>query len=279
MLKPKPLWLYVLPAALLIGIFGIGLAQVVVYAFRSDAGPLQNFAAIAARSDYIDLFIRTVRLAMLTTAICVLIAYPVAYAIARAKRYRNTLLILVMLPWMVSIVVRTYGWIVILGVRGTLNSLLTLTGLAPPPVRLLFTEIGVTIGLVHVFSPFMILSILSSFLMVDEVFEEASMSLGAGPLGTFWRVILPLTAPGLIAGCAIVFLLSSGAVITPHLLGGPRTTMVATQIFQDVFQSFNFPKASAMALLLMLLVSLILWPLTRFERYLGRNMPQQDSRS
>lgn len=277
MLKPRRYWLYLAPAALIMAVFGVGLVQVVLYSFRSDGGLFGNFADILARPDYVDLFVRTVRIAALTTGFCVLIGYPVAYVIARAQRARNLLLILVMLPWMVSIVVRTYGWIVILGNRGTLNTLLMSTGLTSSPIRLLFNEIGVVIGLVHVFSPFMVISILSTFLMVDEVFEEASMSLGAGPLETFWRVILPLTAPGLIAGCAIVFLLSSGAVVTPHLLGGPRTTMVATQIYQDVFQSFNFPKASAMALFLLLLVMVVLWPLGRLERHLGRHLRQADA--
>ncbi len=181
-------------------------------------------------------------------------------------------MLLVILPWLVSLVVRTYGWVVLLGNRGTLNSLLMWLGLTDMPVRMLFNQSGVIIGLVHVFCPFMIISILTVFMHIERSFEEASMMLGAGPVQTFMRVIAPLSLPGVVSGCTIVFLLSTGAVITPLLLGGPRNAMLATQIYQDVFQLFNFPKAAAMAILLTLCAALLIWPLQITEKRVLRHL-------
>jgi putative spermidine/putrescine transport system permease protein len=174
---------------------------------------------------------------------------------------------------MVSIVVRSFGWMVLLGNRGTLNSLLMGTGIIETPIQLLFNQIGVVIGLVHVFCPFMIISLLAVMQQADKSLEEAAMSLGAGPVATFLRVALPLTASGMLSGSAIIFLLSSGAVLTPLLLGGPRQPMLAVQIYQDVFQLFNFPRASAMAFILMTTAVAAMLPLQWAERRLSRRLP------
>lgn len=135
-------------------------------------------------------------MAGLTTVVSLFISYPVAYFIARFQGRRDWLLVLILLPWLVSVVVRTYGWIVILGNRGLLNGFLGWLGVIDSPLRLLFNTTGVVIGLVHVFCPFMILAILAVFLQLERALEEASMSLGAGPLETFRRVVLPLSLPG-----------------------------------------------------------------------------------
>ncbi|HEY0296680.1 MAG TPA: ABC transporter permease [Bordetella sp.] len=265
--------LLLLPAGLVMAVFVGGLVYLAWQSLVTPTGlGLQNYADFFQRHDYVLVLLRTLEIAVITTAVTLLISYPAAYAIARAGKRRNALLLLVILPWLVSLVVRTYGWVVLLGNRGTLNSLLAWLGATDGPIRLLFNQTGVIIGLVHVFCPFMILSILTVFMHTERVLQEASAMLGANPLQTFLRVVGPLSLPGVISGCTIVFLLSTGAVITPLLLGGPRNAMLATQIYQDVFQLFNFPKAAAMAFLLTLCAAILVWPLQVLEKRMMRHM-------
>jgi putative spermidine/putrescine transport system permease protein len=274
------LLLMLLPAGLLMMLFVVGLLQLGWQSFHFDGQfGLGNYFAFFARSDYVAVLLKTIEIAMITTIVCLIVGYPAAYYIARAPRHRNLLMILVILPWLVSVVVRTYGWIVILGNRGTLNSFLIWLGLTEGPIRLLFNQTGVMIGLVHVFCPFMIISILTVLMHVDRSLEEASMSLGAGPIETFFRVLAPLSVPGVIACSTIVFLLSTGAIVTPLLLGGPRNGMLSTQIYQDVFQLFNFPKAASMSFTLMLLAMLLVWPLQFLERRMTRNLKGSEASS
>jgi putative spermidine/putrescine transport system permease protein len=278
-MKPgaKILWL-LLPMLLLMGVFVIGLAYLSVQSLLVDDGiGLGNYIAFFQRPDYVRVLLRTLEIAFLTTIVTLVIGYPTAYVIARARMHRDLLLLLVILPWLVSIVVRTYGWIVLLGTRGAMNSFLSLIGLIDSPFRVLFTQTGVVIGLVHVFLPFMVIAILTVMMHIDKSMEEATKMLGAGPMQTLFRVTGPLSLPGVTSGCTIVFLLSSGAIITPLLLGGPRNSMLATQIYQDVFQIFDFPKAATMAFLLTACAAVIILPLQVVERRLLRNMKGSDN--
>lgn len=273
-MKPgaKILWL-LLPVLLLMGVFIAGLAYLSFQSFLTEDGfGIGNYVAFFERPDYVRVLLRTLEIAFLTTVATLIVGYPTAYVIARAEKHRDLLLLLVILPWLVSIVVRTYGWIVLLGTRGAMNGLLIQLGLIDAPFRVLFTQTGVVIGLVHVFLPFMVIAILTVMMHIDKSMEEASRMLGAGSLQTLFRVTGPLSLPGVVSGCTIVFLLSSGAIITPLLLGGPRNSMLATQIYQDVFQIFDFPKAATMAFLLTACAAAIILPLQLIERRLLRNM-------
>lgn len=274
-------WLLALiaPAGLVMLAFAYGLAQLGWQSLHGEGGGigLGQYLAFLARPDYRAVLATTVGIALATTALCLAVGYPAAYVIARAGRWRSTLMIFVILPWLVSVVVRTYGWTVILGNRGTLNSLLLGLGATDGPIRLLYNQTGILIGLTHVFCPFMIISILTVLMHVDRSLEEASGNLGAGPVETFLRVTLPLSVPGIVAGSTIVFLLSTGAIITPLLLGGPRNGMLSTQIYQDVFQLFDFPKAGAMAFMLMAIAGLLIWPLQLVERHVTRNLRRADA--
>jgi putative spermidine/putrescine transport system permease protein len=268
--------LLLVPAACLMGVFVLGIVLLALRSLQVPGGiGLGNYTGIFARADYMATLVRTVWIAVLTTLASIAIGYPLALTIARARRMQTLLTILVIVPWMVSVVVRTYGWVVILGNRGTLNSLLLWLGVTDAPVRLLFNQTGVVIGLVHVFCPFMILSLLAVMLQVERSMEEAAMSLGAGPFGSFLRVTLPLTAPGLLAGSSIVFLLSTGAVVTPLLLGGPRDPMLAMQVYQDVFNLFNYPRAGALAFVLVAVALLAVLPLQWLDQRLRRRMPAE----
>jgi putative spermidine/putrescine transport system permease protein len=269
----------ILPAGLVMAAFAYGLGQLGWQSLHDEGGALGlgQYVAFLARPDYRAVLVTTISIALVTTLLCLAIGYLAAYGIARAERWRNALMIFVILPWLVSVVVRTYGWTVILGNRSTLNSLLMSLGLTDGPIRLLYNQTGILIGLTHVFLPFMIISVLTVLMHVDRSLEEASANLGAGPAETFWRVTLPLSVPGIVAGATIVFLLSTGAIITPLLLGGPRNGMLSTQIYQDVFQLFDFPKAGAMAFMLMAIAGLLILPLQWIERRVTRNLRRADA--
>ena len=259
--------LLLLPPAVLLVLFGIGIGYLLLESVRmADGWGLANFSAFFDRPDYIQLLLRTIRVALIVTVVCVFVGYPIALTIARYKGNRNFLMMLVITPWLVSVVVRTYGWVVILGPRGTLNSLLLWLGVIEAPLSLIFNSTGVVIGLVHVFCPFFIISVLSVLLYQDPCLEEASQTLGAGPLRTFVKVTLPISLPGVLSGMTLVYLMSTGAIVTPLLLGGVRDGLMATQIYQDVLQVFDYPKAASMALILVVTTFLAVLPVQWLER-------------
>jgi ABC-type spermidine/putrescine transport system permease subunit I len=214
---------------------------------------LDNYRQITALY-YLRLFGRTLQLSLVSTAICVVFGYPLAYVLARARPRMQTLgLFLLIMPLMVSTVIRLFGWIVILGRKGLINQAITALGL--DPVRLLYTDIAVVIGLVNIFMPFMVLPLMAAIERIPPNLEEAAQNLGANWYRTFARVIIPLSLPGLVSGCLLVCSLSLSAFVTPALLGSPRARMVGQQIYDEVLVSFNWPIASALALALVLLTA------------------------
>lgn len=261
------------PALALLALFAASVAQMVALSFDGGEGlSLSHYREFFARPDYIDTYFRTLYVSVLVTFYSVLIGYPIAYGIWRHRGNRNLLMILVVLPWLVSVVVRTYAWMVILGPRGVINEALAWLGVIETPLKLMFNTTGVVIGLVHVLLPFMVISILSVLLHMDRKLEEASMSLGGGPVHTFIRVTLPLSLPGVIGGATLIYLMSTGAIVTPLLLGGIRERMLGTQIYQEVMQTFSFPKASMLAVLLLIGGLLAILPLQWLERRVQRRM-------
>jgi putative spermidine/putrescine transport system permease protein len=267
-------WLLMLPLAAVLGLFLVSLGALVWSSFAGADGvpKLDLYARFFARRDYVDVLVRTLWVAGLTTLVSLAIGYPVAWAVARHKGRRDWLLVLIILPWLVSVVVRTYGWIVILGNRGLLNAFLGWLGVIDTPLKLMFNTTGIVIGLVHVFCPFMILAILAVFLHLERSLEEASMSLGAGPWQTFRKVVWPLSLPGVISGTMIVYLMATGAIVTPLLLGGLRDRMLGTQIYQEMFQVFDFPRAATMAVILTATALAVVLPLGMLERRVSRNL-------
>lgn len=256
------------PCMVLLGLFGVSVVYMVSASFVEDgAFSLALYMEFFARADYREIYLRTIGVSLLVAVLCIFLGYPIAYGIWRHPGNRNYLMILIILPWLVSIVVRTYGWMVILGPRGLINEFLGWLGVIETPVRLMFNTTGVVVGLVHILIPFMIISILSVMLHLDRRLEEASASLGARGYYTFFRVTLPLTVPGVITGTILVYLMSTGAIVTPILLGGVRDRMMGTQMYQEVIQTFNFEKASMLALLLLIAGLAIVIPLQRVERY------------
>jgi len=262
--------LWLVPPGFMIALFLIGVSYLVVESLRQGSGfGLENFSAFFQRADYVRVLYRTIWISCVVTVCCAILGYPLAFAISRYRGNRNFLMMLVIMPWLVSIVVRTYGWVVILGPRGSLNSILLHLGLIERPLRMIFNQTGVVIGLVHVFIPFFIISVLTVLLYRDATLEEASQTLGAGPVRTFWNVTAPLSLPGVLTGMILVYLLSSGAIVTPLLLGGVRDGMLSTQIYQDVLQVFDYPKAASMAMILLLVSFVVIIPFQILERHVA----------
>lgn len=259
------------PALILLVLFLLSVVQMLALSFEDGDGyGLRHYTEFFARPDYVATYVRTLYVAAMVTVCSILIGYPVAYGIWRHQGNRNFLMVLVLLPWLVSVVVRTYAWMVILGPRGVINEALAWLGVIDAPLKLMFNTTGVVIGLVHVLVPFMIISILSVLLHFDRRLEEASMSLGGNRWHTFIKVTLPLSLSGVIAGATLTYLMATGAIVTPLLLGGIRERMIGTQIYQEVMQTFNFPKASALASLLLLGGLVAILPLQWLEQRISR---------
>lgn len=262
-----------LPKALAITAFIASLVGLAVASFSDRDGHLSlALYQSLLHSPAIQLVIlRTLWVAAVVTLISLVLAYPLALFIAQARN-RDMMLILVLSPWLTSIVVRTFGWVVLLGNRGVINQSLIGLGLIDTPIQMIFTPGGMILGLVHVLLPFMVISILSVLVQLDRRMTEAGMSLGAGPIETFFRVTLPLSSPGALSGCALVYLVSAGAIVTPLLLGGVRDRMMGTQIFQEIFGLYEFPRAAGLALILVVTSLLAVAPIQALDSWARRKV-------
>lgn len=206
---------------------------------------------------YLQIFFRSVWIAVLTTVICLVVGYPFAYFIARQPgRRRNPLLLLIMIPFWTNFLIRTYAWILILRTEGLVNTVLLSLGLVNQPLTLLYTEGAVILGLVYGYLPFMVLPLYASVEKLDFSLIEAAFDLGANEVRTFLRVVLPQTMPGVIAGCILVFIPSIGAFVTPDILGGAKTVMIGNLVQQQFLTSRDWPFGSAVSFILMVIVTL-----------------------
>jgi putative spermidine/putrescine transport system permease protein len=202
-------------------------------------------------ASFMTVLLRTLRLGLVCTVICALFGYPLAYFLARASRRTALIgLFFLVMPLMVSAVIRTFGWLVILGRNGLINSAITAFGLERLP--LLYNETAVVIGLANVFVPFMVLPLMASIERINPALEEAARNLGASWFQTFYRVILPLSRPGLISGCLLVYSAAISAFVVPMLMGGARVRVIGRQIYDQLLISYQWPNASAIATLLVI---------------------------
>lgn len=225
-------------------------------------------------SFYVNILWKTVHVSLKTTLYSLLLGYPAAFFLARTKcKIKNLLMIMTVFPFLVSAVVRSYGWMVILGKNGLLNQFLKGMGLIEKPLSILYTEKAVIIGLVHLLVPYMVLNITSVLQGIDRNIEYAAYSLGAGPIRTFFRVVFPLSAPGVISGCILVFTLSMTGYVTPKLLGGPKFRVMSTMVFQEINVNFNWGFASALSYILLFVILAILlaanYAAMRYTKKLG----------
>jgi spermidine/putrescine transport system permease protein len=255
----KRFWLILPPAASLLLFFVVPLTLVLAVSFASRGtyggiewtGTLANYTSILDPL-YLRVFWRSLWIAVLTTVVCLLLGFPLAYLIARApKRWQSLLLLLIIIPFWTNFLVRTYAWMFILRTEGFLNTMLLEIGMIDQPLNLLFTDTAVIIGLVYGYLPFMVLPLYAALERLDPAMIEAAGDLYASPRRVFTRVILPLAKPGVVAGCLLVFIPTIGAYVTPDLLGGARTLMIGNLIQQQYLIVRDWPFGSALSFVLM----------------------------
>jgi putative spermidine/putrescine transport system permease protein len=231
---------------------------------------LSNYVKFFTDPFNVSILADTLLLGVKATLLCLLFGYPVAWLCHRASpRWRSVLLFLVILPILTSVVVRTFSWIVILGRQGVLNQLLLGLGLINEPLRLLYTETGVVIVLAQVQMPLMVLPILTVLSKIDPNLADASRALGAGEWRTLWRITLPLSLPGIIAGCILTFAASITAFVTQTLIGGARLIYMPLDIYQQAVGANNWPFAAALSIIFMIAVMSVVAALSAIERRSG----------
>jgi putrescine transport system permease protein len=226
-------------------------------------GGFGNYALIGSDGLYLKAYLNSVRIAAVTTLLTLLLGFPMAYAIVRAPlRWRMPLLVLVLLPFWTSFLIRVYAWIGLLRPNGLINSVLEAVGLIDEPLRLINTEFAVYIGMVFCYLPYMLLPLYARLEKLDDRLFEAAMDLGATPLRAFLRITLPLAVPGIIAGSLLVFVPAVGEFIIPELLGGADVLMIGKVLWAEFFTNRDWPVSAAVATVLLLVLAV---PITVFQ--------------
>lgn len=214
---------------------------------------------------YIEAYLRSIWYALLTALLCLLIGYPFAYFIARSSpAVRPALLMMVMLPFWTSFLLRVYAWKGILADQGVVNKLLMMVGIIDEPIQMLYTNVSMLVGMTYVYLPFMILPLYANLVKMDFRLLEAAYDLGTTPFKAFWLVTVPLSKAGIIAGFMLVFIPAVGEFVIPSLLGGPENIMIGRVVWDEMFTSNNWPRASALAVVM---IALIIVPLAIYYHY------------
>jgi putative spermidine/putrescine transport system permease protein len=228
---------------------------------------LENYTRIVTDDYYLEVIWRTLGLGLFVTLACLVLGYPLAYLIARGpQRWRVPLILLVVFPMMLNLVVRSFGWIALLTNRGLVNNLLIDLGLISTPLKLMFNLTGLMIGLTHIYLPFMVLMLVAAIQNVPRDVESAAATLGSSRLHVFTSVTLPLSAPGILAGSILVFVLTISALVTPRMLGGPTYKVMATLIYDEYMQLLDWPSGSALSFALTFMAIAVIWLSSRLTR-------------
>jgi putative spermidine/putrescine transport system permease protein len=275
--KARP-YLLSSPALLFyVGLFMIPLIMTFMlsfYSFNINRGgilpgfSLANYAEVLGDSYFHRIFLRTFILSILVTFFCVLLGTPEAYILHRmSSRWKSLCMLAILGPLLVSVVVRTLGWAILIGSDGLINKTLLAIGLIDTPIKLMFTMTGLVIALVHVLIPFMVLSVWASLQKLDPMVESAGQSLGATPFVVLRRIVIPQIMPGVLSGSLIVFALTASAFATPSILGGRRLKVVATTAYDEYLGTLNWPLGAAIAVLLLIANVIIITGYNKFIEY------------
>jgi len=231
---------------------------------------LGNYILLSEDKLYIAAYFGSVKIAFVSTLLCLLLGYPMAYAISRSSpSMRPVWLLLVMMPTWTALLIRVYAWMGILSNNGLLNGFLLWTGLISEPLQILNTNIAVYIGIVYAYLPFMVLPLYANLVKHDQSLLEAAADLGARRYTSFWKITFPLSKGGIITGCMLVFIPVVGEFVIPELLGGPETLMIGKVLWQEFFNNRDWPVASALAVIMLLI---LLIPIVLFNRAQAKEM-------
>lgn len=232
-----------------------------------------NFVYIWEDSLYFDTYVNSLKISVTSTILCLLFGYPIAYAIVRSGPVAKPLLLFaIILPFWTSFLLRVYSWMGLLADQGTINNLLIALGLIDEPIRMLYTEFAVYIGIVYTYMPFMILPLYANMEKLDNSLNEAAADLGSRPTNTFFKITLPLTAPGIIAGSLLVFIPATGEYVIPDLLGGGNVQMIGRVLYNEFSRNSDWPVAAAVAIVLLVILVL---PIMVFQHYQGKASEEQ----
>ena len=232
-----------------------------------------NYALLTSDDLYISAYLGSLKMAFISTVLCLLIGYPMAYGISIArKEIQTVLLLLIMMPTWTAILIRVYAWMGILSNNGLLNAFLMWLGVISEPLQILNTNLAVYIGVVYSYLPFMILPLYANLVKHDQSLLEAASDLGSSTFNSFWKITVPLSKNGIIAGCMLVFIPVVGEFVIPELLGGPETLMIGKVLWQEFFNNRDWPVASALAvvMLLILIVPIILFNRSQAKELEGK---------
>jgi len=256
-----------MPAVLaIIAVIVIPVGWLFYLSFLGDDGQfsLENYQKMITYKSYFRTFTTTFEVSFLTTLICIVLAYPMAYFLAcLPPKIAGIFMLTVLLPFWTSLLVRTYAWLVLLQKKGLINDLAISIGLWETPVKLVHNMTGTLIGMAHIMLPFLVLPLYSSMRKIDRDLMQAASNLGATPIQAFWKIYFPLSRSGMVAGSLIVFVLCLGFYVTPAVLGGGRVIMVATQITAILENQFDWGAASALGVVLLIVTLLVLFIATR----------------
>jgi len=254
-------WLLSLPAlALFVGLLAVPLALTGILSFHAYDGmrgmesalSMRHYVEILTDGYYYELFLRTGLMSLGVTVICMVIGVPETLILSKMRpAWQGTFFVVILGPLLISVIVRTLGWSILLSRHGMVNSILLGLGVVERPVQLLYSMTGIVIVLTHVLLPFMIIAVWSTLQRLDNQAPNAARSLGAGQFTTYWRIVLPQLMPGILSGSIIVFTLSASAFATPALIGGRRVKVVTTAIYDEFLNSLNWPLGAAIAVLLL----------------------------
>ena len=254
--------------AIFLGIFFVWpLIRIVLRSFVEPRVGFGNYERVLFTGPFVRVLVNTFEIALSVTLICLVVAYPLAYMIARARGLGLKLLSgMVVIPLWTSVVIRSYAWMILFQRHGILNEAMTSLGWIDQPVQILQTSFAVHVGMVHILLPFMVLPLVANMRGIDGTLLRAGQVLGAGPVRLFLRVYLPLSLPGISAGVTLVFITALGFYVTPALLGGAKSTMAAVLIEQEASQYLDWPLASALATILLVATSITYLVYSRLVR-------------
>ncbi|MGV8917243.1 MAG: ABC transporter permease subunit [Pseudomonas sp.] len=231
---------------------------------------LSNYGMLGEDELYISAYFGSLKVAFFSTLMCLVIGFPMAYAISKARKEAQTvLLLLIMMPTWTAILIRVYAWMGILSNNGLLNAFLMWTGLTSSPIEILNTNTAVYIGVVYAYLPFMVLPLYANLVKHDPSLLEAASDLGSSTFNSFWKITVPMARNGIIAGCMLVFIPVVGEFVIPELLGGPETLMIGRVLWQEFFNNRDWPVAAALAVIML---AILIVPILLFSRSQAKEM-------